>query len=286
MHFPSSVATEPCSWFDLLLSFALIIFAPFPSDVSFPWWRRRWRMDARLRSTHQVVILGQDPYHGPGQAHGLAFSVMKGFKQPPSLRNMIKEAEVSFFCFGTSRTSARHATAWQAAPESRQTRISATCWLTGTIWPSAGRRAPAFGDGYLTQQIFTDLFFLWLFAGWPTRSGDGSRLLFCSWCGRAFARVLLQESVFYVQEQAPRAGCCCLNGRTSLLEMLPAKLQRQTISWSLGGFSTCDTSTMSSRTDCMHFPAPSIVASVACLFRQCVQCRGIQPERHLTKSAV
>lgn len=43
----------------------------------------------------QVVILGQDPYHQPGQAHGLAFSVMKGVMQPPSLRNMIKEAVVS-----------------------------------------------------------------------------------------------------------------------------------------------------------------------------------------------
>merc|ERR1712232_306960 len=40
----------------------------------------------------RVVIIGQDPYHGPGQANGLAFSVQKGVKIPPSLRNMIKEA--------------------------------------------------------------------------------------------------------------------------------------------------------------------------------------------------
>ncbi|CAM9566312.1 unnamed protein product, partial [Discosporangium mesarthrocarpum] len=40
----------------------------------------------------KVVILGQDPYHGPGQAHGLAFSVPPGVPQPPSLRNMVKEA--------------------------------------------------------------------------------------------------------------------------------------------------------------------------------------------------
>lgn len=45
--------------------------------------------------TRKVVILGQDPYHQPGQAHGLAFSVMKGVPQPPSLRNMVKEAVVS-----------------------------------------------------------------------------------------------------------------------------------------------------------------------------------------------
>ncbi|NDP40110.1 MAG: uracil-DNA glycosylase [Rhodoferax sp.] len=39
----------------------------------------------------KVVILGQDPYHGPGQAEGLAFSVAPGVKPPPSLRNIFKE---------------------------------------------------------------------------------------------------------------------------------------------------------------------------------------------------
>lgn len=50
---------------------------------------------AALRSTPRdqvkVVILGQDPYHGPGQAHGLAFSVPSGQPVPPSLRNIRKE---------------------------------------------------------------------------------------------------------------------------------------------------------------------------------------------------
>ena len=41
----------------------------------------------------KVVILGQDPYHEPGQAHGLAFSVKDGVKFPPSLRNIFKEYE-------------------------------------------------------------------------------------------------------------------------------------------------------------------------------------------------
>ncbi len=41
----------------------------------------------------RVVILGQDPYHGPGQAQGLAFSVRAGTKLPPSLRNMLHEVE-------------------------------------------------------------------------------------------------------------------------------------------------------------------------------------------------
>ncbi|MGI6734545.1 MAG: uracil-DNA glycosylase [Anaerovoracaceae bacterium] len=39
----------------------------------------------------KAVILGQDPYHGPGQAHGLCFSVMKGVPKPPSLENIFKE---------------------------------------------------------------------------------------------------------------------------------------------------------------------------------------------------
>ncbi|WP_141430930.1 uracil-DNA glycosylase [Bacillus sp. 03113] len=39
----------------------------------------------------KVVILGQDPYHGPGQAHGLSFSVQPGVDLPPSLRNIFKE---------------------------------------------------------------------------------------------------------------------------------------------------------------------------------------------------
>jgi uracil-DNA glycosylase len=41
----------------------------------------------------QVVILGQDPYHGPGQAHGLSFSVKPGVRPPPSLVNIYKELE-------------------------------------------------------------------------------------------------------------------------------------------------------------------------------------------------
>lgn len=41
----------------------------------------------------KVLILGQDPYHGPDQAHGLCFSVRKGIPKPPSLKNMFKELE-------------------------------------------------------------------------------------------------------------------------------------------------------------------------------------------------
>lgn len=44
----------------------------------------------------KVVILGQDPYHGPGQAHGLCFSVQAGIQAPPSLQNIFKELNRDF----------------------------------------------------------------------------------------------------------------------------------------------------------------------------------------------
>ncbi len=46
----------------------------------------------------KVVIMGQDPYHGPGQAHGLCFSVQKGVPIPPSLRNIYKELHDDLGC--------------------------------------------------------------------------------------------------------------------------------------------------------------------------------------------
>lgn len=50
--------------------------------------------EAAPLSDVRVVILGQDPYHGAGQAHGLSFSVPAGLKLPPSLRNIYKELEL------------------------------------------------------------------------------------------------------------------------------------------------------------------------------------------------
>ena len=46
----------------------------------------------------KVMILGQDPYHGPGQAHGLAFSVRPGVRPPPSLANIFKELQAEMDC--------------------------------------------------------------------------------------------------------------------------------------------------------------------------------------------
>lgn len=58
-----------------------------PVEQVFTWTRHCDIRDVK------VVILGQDPYHGPNQAHGLSFSVCKGVEKPPSLRNMFKELQ-------------------------------------------------------------------------------------------------------------------------------------------------------------------------------------------------
>ncbi|AOG01320.1 uracil-DNA glycosylase [Blastomonas sp. RAC04] len=54
------------------------------------WFRA---LDLTPPDSVRVVILGQDPYHGPGQAHGLCFSVQPGVRPPPSLINIYKELE-------------------------------------------------------------------------------------------------------------------------------------------------------------------------------------------------
>ena len=46
----------------------------------------------------KVLLLGQDPYHGTGQAHGLCFSVKPGIKPPPSLANMFRELKTDLGC--------------------------------------------------------------------------------------------------------------------------------------------------------------------------------------------
>ena len=57
----------------------------------------------------KVVILGQDPYHGPGQAHGLCFSVKASVKFPPSLQNIFKELETEY---GFQPPKSGELTAW------------------------------------------------------------------------------------------------------------------------------------------------------------------------------
>merc|ERR1712179_453511 len=82
----------------------------------YPDQREVWEWTTRTSIDQvRVVILGQDPYHGPGQAHGLCFSVKPGIPPPPSLVNIYKELEADIEGF----TRPSHA-AWLGG----QTRVS------------------------------------------------------------------------------------------------------------------------------------------------------------------
>ena len=89
----------------------------------------------------KVVILGQDPYHGPGQAHGLSFSVRPGVAIPPSLRNIFQELHSDIGC-----PIPRHGSLekWAA---------SGVLLLNTTLTVRAGEAASHQGHGWET---FTD----------------------------------------------------------------------------------------------------------------------------------
>ena len=84
----------------------------------------------------RCVILGQDPYHGPGQAHGLAFSVQVGVRPPPSLVNIFKELEAD--C-GLPRPESGDLTPW-----ARQ----GVLLLNNTLTVAAGQAGSHAGRGW------------------------------------------------------------------------------------------------------------------------------------------
>lgn len=89
----------------------------------------------------KVVILGQDPYHGPGQAHGLSFSVPDGTKMPPSLVNIYKEIITEF---GGEMPSSGNLEHW-----AQQGVLLLNAMLTVTAWQPASHQE-------LGWQHFTD----------------------------------------------------------------------------------------------------------------------------------
>jgi uracil-DNA glycosylase len=66
------------------------------TDVVYPKKEQLFRVFEMDVREIRVLLLGQDPYHGPGQAHGLSFSVPNGISIPPSLRNIFKELQNEF----------------------------------------------------------------------------------------------------------------------------------------------------------------------------------------------
>lgn len=95
-----------------------------------------------------VVIVGQDPYHGPGQAHGLSFSVPPGEKVPPSLRNIFKELQTNI---GMTAPSSGYLMGW-----AKQGVLLLNAILTvekGTPAAHAGKGWELFTDAIIEQLI-------------------------------------------------------------------------------------------------------------------------------------
>jgi len=89
----------------------------------------------------KVVILGQDPYHGPKQAHGLAFSVKEGIVAPPSLVNIFKELEADI---GRKKLSGTDLSSWAS---------QGVLLLNATLTVEAGKAGSHQGRGW---EQFTD----------------------------------------------------------------------------------------------------------------------------------
>ena len=89
----------------------------------------------------KVVVVGQDPYHGPGQAHGLSFSVLPGITPPPSLKNIFKEMETDL---GIPRPSHGCLISWAQ---------QGVLLLNATLTVRAGEPRSHYGKGW---EKFTD----------------------------------------------------------------------------------------------------------------------------------
>ena len=107
----------------------------------------------------RVLILGQDPYHGPGQAHGLSFSVRDGVRIPPSLRNVFKEMAEDV---GVASPAAGDLTGW-----ARQ----GVLLLNAVLTVRAGAAASHAGKGW---EAFTD-------ATIRALDARGERVVFLLW---------------------------------------------------------------------------------------------------------
>ncbi len=84
----SATCTALCQWVDARCRAGAQVYPPAPLRA----------LQCVAPGEVRAVILGQDPYHGPGQAHGMAFSVPSGVRFPPSLRNLFAERERDLGC--------------------------------------------------------------------------------------------------------------------------------------------------------------------------------------------
>ena len=128
----------------------------------------------------RVLILGQDPYHGPGQAHGLSFSVRDGVRIPPSLRNIFKELAEDA---GVAAPAAGDLTGW-----ARQ----GILLLNAVLTVRAGAAASHAGKGW---EAFTD-------ATIRALDARDERVVFLLWGGYARKKVELITNPAHVVLEA------------------------------------------------------------------------------------
>jgi uracil-DNA glycosylase len=119
----------------------------------------------------KVVILGQDPYHGAGQAMGLAFSVPRGVRVPPSLANIFKELESDL---GIARPDHGDLTAWAA---------QGVLLLNTSLSVEEGRAA---SHAHIGWELVSD----WLVA---YASGESPAAVFMLWGNHARAKAPLVD---------------------------------------------------------------------------------------------
>jgi uracil-DNA glycosylase len=118
----------------------------------------------------KVVVIGQDPYHGPNQAHGLSFSVQKGVRVPPSLQNIYKELSTDIPGFKIPQTG--DLTEWAE---------QGVLLLNATLTVSAGLAGSHQKKGW---EIFTDMVI-------KTISDKKEGVVFILWGSYAQSKALL-----------------------------------------------------------------------------------------------
>jgi uracil-DNA glycosylase len=131
----------------------------------------------------KVVILGQDPYHGKGQAHGLAFSVPEGKKAPPSLQNIFREIETDIYN-GESQNFSPNLTRWAAQGVLLLN-------VTLTVEAKKANSHQRLGWGKLTDQIIEKL------------SQEREHLVFILWGANAQAKKPLIDANKHLILEAP-----------------------------------------------------------------------------------
>ncbi len=139
----------------------------------------------------KVVILGQDPYHGPGQAHGLCFSVPQGVKPPPSLVNIYKELKTDV---GFNIPSHGNLEAWAK---------QGVLLLNATLTVRANTAGSHQNKGW---EIFTDKVI-------STISQNRENVVFVLWGRYAQAKeVLVDKSKHYILKAAHPSPLSAFNG--------------------------------------------------------------------------